>query len=94
MILLQLHMISIIIGSLTYTAPLDFTAISNRAITLDADRMSQPVSVTIMNDTHLENDETFVGQIVLQGENNQVVIDRDETTITIVDDDGKKMCSS
>lgn len=53
--------------------------------------MSRTIPVTIFDDPRLEIDETFTGQLELQGENDLVTIDPDETTVTILDNDSKMM---
>ena len=53
--------------------------------------MSLTILVPIIDDNRLEIDETFVGRLVLQGVNDLVTIDPEETTVTIVDNDSKMM---
>lgn len=70
------------------TDPDDYTAVTNRTVTLDANTMSRTVPVPIINDNRLEGNESFTANLREQVDNPRVVVDPENTEVIILDNDG------
>ena len=71
------------------TAPADYTAIVKDHVTLGSSTLSQKVTVSTINDDHLEGDEDFTARLVFQVFDPQVVIQPSMTRVIIRDDDSE-----
>ena len=69
-------------------APGDYTALTNITVTIAAGEMMNCSTVMVVNDTLLEEDETFT--IMLTSSDTGVNLGNNQTTITIIDDDCKR----
>ena len=71
------------------TAPADYTAIVRGHVTLGSNTSSQKITVSIINDDHLEGNENFTAQLVFQVFDSQVVIQTPMIRVIICDDDSE-----
>ncbi len=75
-------------GTATSTSPIDFNAITGAALQFDQDTLTVTVTVTIIDDAILENDENFFGNLVTS--DSAVDLGPDNATVNILEvGDGK-----